>query len=257
MVKNSGMKNDYLIEFLGDEDSSNETQDLYYEDEGDRLFQLKQYEAAYTAYLKMSKPSVLKLGFLLQKLHQQGAANQTFSEIIKDAVHVQLIVDFLKSNLNFEIVKLFEVYNRYTTIDTDINSTKEAKQLALQEAINGCLTAIEINDNYYYAWYLLGRFQQAANQLDEAIISYDQAIRLQPTFADAWYFSGRVFHLSGDMITAKKAFEWCQKICPTDQRFQAAANLFEECVVDKLNLDDNLLAENEGKIEQTVLKFIQ
>jgi tetratricopeptide (TPR) repeat protein len=65
------------------------------------------------------------------------------------------------------------------------------------ETIKCCEKAIEIDPDYFYAWYGKGLALHSLNKYDEAINCYNKIIENDPDHIDAWFNRKLATHSSG------------------------------------------------------------
>ncbi|WP_310619164.1 tetratricopeptide repeat protein [Flexibacterium corallicola] len=88
------------------------------------------------------------------------------------------------------------------------NLGKVYEQLGKTEKIGPCfLQAVQKLPDYSIAWFELGRWQVAQNQLDRALASFQKVVALSPADQDAWRNVGRLGLRLGLWAVAKDAWE--------------------------------------------------
>ena len=81
------------------------------------------------------------------------------------------------------------------------------EQGKLNEAIQACDKATDIDPQYAYAWNNKGAALDAQGKYDEAIQALDKAIDIDPQYASAWYNKGNALTALGQTSEAKAAYD--------------------------------------------------
>jgi tetratricopeptide (TPR) repeat protein len=76
--------------------------------------------------------------------------------------------------------------------------------------------AIELNPNFFAAYYSLGIAYKLKGNFDKAIQSYEKAIELNPNFSDAYYNLGLAYRSKGDLNKAIRSYEKAIELDPKD-----------------------------------------
>lgn len=76
--------------------------------------------------------------------------------------------------------------------------------------------ALELNPDYYQAWYNHGYILDEVGRQEEAIASYDKSIESKPDFQEAWHNRGLLLDNLGHHEEALKSHDMALKLKPDD-----------------------------------------
>jgi tetratricopeptide (TPR) repeat protein/V8-like Glu-specific endopeptidase len=117
-----------------------------------------------------------------------------------------------------------------------------------EEAIRAVDKAIQLEPNFYQAWYLRGMVQAiAGEQYQEALKSFEKATQIQPKFDPAWRFRGIVLLNLERYPEAQQSFEQVIKLDPNDdsaQIFRSMMLLRLERYQETLEISNRVLERN-------------
>lgn len=85
-----------------------------------------------------------------------------------------------------------------------------------EEAIANYDKALELNPDYYQAWYNHGYILDEVGRQEEAIASYDKSIESKPDFQEAWHNRGLLLDNLGHHEEALKSHDMALKLKPDD-----------------------------------------
>ncbi|MDZ8079735.1 MAG: tetratricopeptide repeat protein [Nostoc sp. DcaGUA01] len=94
-----------------------------------------------------------------------------------------------------------------------------------KEAIKGIEKAIELEPNFYQAWYLRGFVLMISKQYEEALKSFDRAKQIEPKFTSAWRFHGLTLLGLERFPQALESFDQVAKLDPDDTSVQMFRSL--------------------------------
>jgi len=102
-------------------------------------------------------------------------------------------------NLIKKIKPNHEIFNIYAVILYELKK--------YNDSIKYWKKAIELNQNYYYAYNNIGNVFLKQKKLNEALENYDKALQLKPDYFEAHYNKGNVFVEMDEEINAMKCFD--------------------------------------------------
>jgi tetratricopeptide (TPR) repeat protein len=173
-------------------------------DKGNKLYSLKRYEEAITAYDQAIRinpndaTTYNNKGISLHGLRRYEEAITTYDQ----AIHLDSNNTFAYNNKGISLHALRRYEEAITTYDQAIhldsnnafayyNKGKSLDNLRqYKEAITAYDQAIRLDPNYASAYYNKGNSLDNLKRYEEAITAYDQAIRLNPNDAFAYYNKG-------------------------------------------------------------------
>ncbi|WP_138499096.1 tetratricopeptide repeat-containing serine protease family protein [Nostoc sp. PA-18-2419] len=93
------------------------------------------------------------------------------------------------------------------------------------EAINAIDRAIQLEPNFYQAWYLRGFVLLAREESQAALKYFDKATQIEPNFAPAWRLRGLVLLSLNRYPQALESFDQVAKLDPDDASVQILRSL--------------------------------
>ncbi|MBD2615492.1 tetratricopeptide repeat protein [Nostoc punctiforme FACHB-252] len=94
-----------------------------------------------------------------------------------------------------------------------------------KEAIKAIEKAIELQPNFYQAWYLRGFVLMSSREYEEALKSFDRAKQIEPNFTAAWRFHGLTLLGLERFPQALESFNQVAKLDPDDSSVQIFRSL--------------------------------
>ncbi|MGH1397549.1 MAG: tetratricopeptide repeat-containing S1 family peptidase, partial [Trichormus sp.] len=94
-----------------------------------------------------------------------------------------------------------------------------------QQVFNAINKAIELEPNFYQAWYLLGFVHIIRQDYPAALKAFDQAIQIEPKFSPSWRWHGLVLANLERYPEALKSFDQLAKLDPDDLSVQIFRSL--------------------------------
>ncbi|MBU4264903.1 O-antigen ligase family protein [Patescibacteria group bacterium] len=178
-----------------------------------------QYQQAYNhlnkaTTLRLNEPTYLsKFASITAKLAIQEFQNnnqkqaETFTQ--KTIENLDLVSNISPANINF-IKERAQTYYYLSSIDTQYFS--KALQTITQATILAPTDA--------KSFYILARFWETADNLDETIKNYQKAIELKENYDHAHFALAKIYYQQENFLSAKDHFEKTLKIAPNNTEAQ-------------------------------------
>ncbi|MBD2343471.1 serine protease [Anabaena subtropica] len=118
-----------------------------------------------------------------------------------------------------------------------------------KEAFKAIDKAIQLEPNFYQAWYLRGFAKIARQESSEALKSFDKAIQIEPKFAPAWRFRGLTLLGLEKYSEALQSFDQLAKLDPEDtgiQTFRSLILLQAKRFPEALEVSNRIVQNNPG-----------
>ncbi len=94
-----------------------------------------------------------------------------------------------------------------------------------EEAIKAIDKAIQLQPNFYQAWYLRGFTQIANEEHQQALNSFNKSVQIEPKFSAAWRLRGLMLSSLERFSDALESFDQAAKLDPDDSGIQIFRSL--------------------------------
>ncbi|MFN6561128.1 MAG: trypsin-like peptidase domain-containing protein [Nostoc sp. ChiSLP01] len=118
-----------------------------------------------------------------------------------------------------------------------------------KESIKAIERAIQLDPNFYQAWYLKGFVQTTREEYQEAFKAFDKTTQIEPTFIPAWRMRGLVLIGLERYPEALQSFDRVAKLDPDDasvQIFRSIALVGAKRFPEALEVSNQALKKNPG-----------
>lgn len=118
-----------------------------------------------------------------------------------------------------------------------------------KESIKAIDRAIQLDPNFYQAWYLKGFVQTTREEYQEAFKAFDKTTQIEPTFIPAWRMRGLVLIGLERYLEALQSFDRVAKLDPDDasvQIFRSLALVGSKRFPEALEVSNQALKKNPG-----------
>lgn len=162
-----------------------------------------------------------------EQVSQEVAATETITldELLERLQQDPMLVQLLAQQMGVEttdphviieaLINQFNAANQEATTEAEVLFAQGVQQDAAEDfegAITSYDKALEIQPNIYEVWFNRGNVLAKLGRFEEAIFSYDKAVEIQPNFQEAWHNRGNVLSNLGRWEESNTSYEKAREI---------------------------------------------